>query len=107
MAYLILLFLDLTGPMPKQGDDALYRQALIDHHLKGPITVGGRAAECKLQRISVPDGKGVTLFSRIGWTNEGGWIQINASDAVYCSLYLQSGASYRLVRELRLPAAMP
>jgi hypothetical protein len=107
MAYLVLLFLDLGLPIARNGDDSLYRQAMIDHHLKGPITTNGNTAACRLQGVPLADSntRSEALFSRIAWDGNTAWLQINASDATWCSLYRKSGASYRLVRELRLPDA--
>ncbi len=106
MAYLVLLFLDLSSIPTAHGDDALYRQAMADHHLKGAITLNGSGAECsQIAGIRTPDGAVTAgaLFSRIAWVKGQATFQINASDAIYCSSYRKVGASYRLLQEVRLP----
>jgi hypothetical protein len=122
MAYLALLFLDLASlPVAKGEDDALYRQAMIDHHLSGPITRRGLHRRCYVVAKGGSDiDPGLTyafithnpmpmetdpqaLFSEIGRYRDRAYLQINASDATFCSLYRRVGASYRLLREVRLP----
>jgi hypothetical protein len=117
----LALFLDLASIPVQKGDDALYRQAMIDHHLKGPVTRHGLFRRCYLLALGSSDiepqldynfakrneppieADAQALFSEIGWLGDRAYFQINASDATFCSLYRRSGASYRLVREIRLP----
>jgi hypothetical protein len=106
MAFLVLLFLDLGLPIARKGNDGLYQQAMIDHRLKGPITTDGPDAECLAWNgYPIPQGeiRRASLFSRVFWNGDTAYFQINAPDAIYCSLYRRSGASYRLVRDVRFP----
>jgi hypothetical protein len=121
MAYLVVLFLDLASLPVAKGDDALLRQAMIDHHLSGPITTKGLHRQCYVMAKGSSDIEPElnyafithnpmpietnpnALFSGIGWHGDRAYLQINASDATFCSLYRRVGASYRLLREIRLP----
>jgi hypothetical protein len=123
MAFLVLMFLDLVAPTTqKGGDEALYRQAMADHHLSGAYDLAAGSIECAQVAANGSDltalhaafiavnhedeapRKVTTHFSRIGWDGNRAWVQLRTSDAVSCLLYRRSApASFRLVREVRLP----
>jgi hypothetical protein len=124
MALLVMLFLDLaTLPMPAIGndDDTLYRKALADHGIRHAwshystgqcVEVARNSSDLQpfaaaLERAGhqpgAKHGKRMIHFSRVGWVGERAWFELTTSDATSCLLYRRTGASFRLVREIRLP----
>jgi hypothetical protein len=117
----LILFLDLTSIPTPRGDDALYRQAMADHHLKGAYDFSAGFNEClavaqngsELRTLASvflnanwrpsPRPSAAVHFSYIGWEDGRAFVELKTSDATSCLLYRRSGASFRLLREIRLP----
>jgi hypothetical protein len=117
----MILFLDLASIPTPRGDDLLYRQAMADHHLKGAYDLGAGFNECltvaengsELRTLAsvflnanwrpAQKEKAPVHFSYIGWEDGRAFVELKTSDATSCLLYRRSGASFRLVREIRLP----
>jgi hypothetical protein len=121
MALLVLLFFDLATVTHAKGDDALYRKILADRKQGDLYNVALDGTQCiqvarngsdlrpfaeALEKARGPyqlDYKIDTVFSRIGWLGHRAWVELKTSDATSCLLYQRAGASFRLVREIRLP----
>jgi hypothetical protein len=121
----LVLFLDLVAPVAPHGpaadDAALYHQVMADHHLTAGFTLDAGFAECEKVARGASDladlaaeflnanwrpvehGAGETHFSFVGRANQRAYVELKTSEATFCELYRWSGASYRLVREVRLP----